>query len=101
MNMQALMQQAQRMQREMQKKQAELEAQTFNIESAGGAIKISIKGTRQIEKIEIDKDAIDPDDKEMLEDMIKIAVNEAISLVDKAFDELNAAMTNGMRMPGF
>lgn len=101
MNMQALMQQAQRMQREMQKKQAELEAKTFEVESAGCAIKITIKGTRAIEKIEIDRDAIDPDDKEMLEDMIKIAVNEAIAIVDRAFDELNSAMTNGMRMPGF
>ena len=101
MNMQALMQQAQRMQREMQKKQQELEAKTFHIESAGGAISIDIKGTRQIESIQIDKDAIDPDDKVMLEDMIKIAINEAISVVDAAFDQLNAQMTNGMRMPGF
>ena len=101
MNMQALMQQAQRMQREMQKKQQELEAKTFHIESAGGAISIDIKGTRQIESIQIDKDAIDPDDKEMLEDMIKIAINEAISVVDAAFEQLNAQMTNVMRMPGF
>ena len=101
MNMQALMQQAQRMQREMQKNQQELEAKTFHIESAGGAISIDIKGTRQIESIQIDKDAIDPDDKEMLEDMIKIAINEAISVVDAAFEQLNAQMTNGMRMPGF
>lgn len=101
MNMQALMQQAQKMQREMQKKQAELEAKTFSVDSAGGAIKVIIKGTRQIEKIEIDKDAIDPDDKEMLEDMIKIAINEAISVVDSAFDALNAQVTNGIKMPGF
>lgn len=99
MNMQALMQQAQKMQREMQKKQAELEATTFDLTSAGGAIKIKIKGSRQIESIEIDKDAIDPDEKEMLEDLIKVAINEAISLVDQAFEQLNNSMTNGMRMP--
>ena len=99
MNMQALMQQAQKMQREMQKKQAELEAQTFDVTSAGGAIKIKIKGSRQIESIEIDKDAIDPEEKEMLEDMIKVAINEAISVVDQAFDQLNDSLTNGMRMP--
>ena len=99
MNMQALMQQAQKMQKEMQKKQAELEAQTFGVTSAGGAIKIKIKGSRQIESIEIDKDAIDPEEKEMLEDMIKVAINEAISVVDQAFDQLNAPLTNGMRMP--
>ena len=83
----------------MQKKQAELEAQTFDVTSAGGAIKIKIKGSRQIESIEIDKDAIDPEEKEMLEDMIKVAINEAISVVDQAFDQLNASLTNGMRMP--
>lgn len=99
MNMQALMQQAQKMQREMQKKQAELEAATFELTSAGGAIKIKIKGSRQIESLEIDKEAIDPEEKEMLEDLIKVAVNEAISVVDKAFEELNASLTNGMRMP--
>ena len=99
MNMQALMQQAQKMQKEMQKKQAELEARTFDVTSAGGAIKIKIKGSRQIESIEIDKDAIDPEEKEMLEDMIKVAINEAISVVDQAFDQLNASLTNGMRMP--
>ena len=99
MNMQALMQQAQKMQKEMQKKQAELEAQTFDVTSAGGAIKIKIKGSRQIESIEIDKGAIDPEEKEMLEDMIKVAINEAISVVDQAFDQLNASLTNGMRMP--
>lgn len=99
MNMQALMQQAQKMQREMQKKQAELEATSFEVSSAGGAIKITIKGSRQIEKIEIDKDAIDPEDKEMLEDMIKVAINEAIKVVDDAFEKLNSSMTSGMRMP--
>lgn len=99
MNMQALMQQAQKMQKEMQKKQAELEATTFDVTSAGGAIKIKIKGSRQIESIEIDKDAIDPEEKEMLEDMIKVAINEAISVVDQAFDRLNSSLTNGMRMP--
>ena len=99
MNMQASMQQAQKMQKEMQKKQAELEATTFDVTSAGGAIKIKIKGSRQIESIEIDKDAIDPEEKEMLEDMIKVAINEAISVVDQAFDQLNSSLTNGMRMP--
>ena len=101
MNINALMQQAQKMQREMQKKQKELEEKLFELESAGGAIKLFIYGNRVIEKIDIDQDAIDPDDKEMLEDMIKIAINEAISVVDAAFDQLNAQMTNGMRMPGF
>ena len=101
MNMQALMQQAQRMQREMQKKQQELEAKTFHIESAGGAIAIDIKGTRQIESIKIDKDAIDPDDKEMLEDMLKIAINEAIEIIDNEHAKIQQKMASSMGMPRF
>ena len=101
MNMQQLMMQAQKMQRDMQKKQKELEAQTFHIESAGGAITIDIKGTRQIEKIEIDEDAIDPQDKEMLEDMIKIAINDAIAMIDKEHDKIQQKMASSMGMPRF
>lgn len=99
MNMNSLMQQAQRMQKELAKKQAELEEKLFEVVSSGGAIKVSIYGNRRIKKIDIDKDAIDPEDKEMLEDMIKVAVNEAIKVVDQAFEKLNSAMTGGMRMP--
>ena len=99
MNMNALMQQAQKMQKEMAKLQAELEARLFEVSSSGGAIKIAIYGSRKIERIEIDKDAIDPEDKEMLEDMLKVALNEAMALIDKEFDKLNAKFTSGMRMP--
>ena len=95
MNINALMQQAQKMQKEMQKKQKELEEKLFEIESAGGAIKISIYGDRTIEKIDIDKDAIDPDDKEMLEDMLKIA------LIDKEHEKIQQKMASSMGMPRF
>lgn len=101
MNINALMQQAQKMQREMAKKQKELEEKLFEIESAGGAIKISIYGNRTIEKIDIDKDAIDPDDKEMLEDMLKIAINEAIETIDKEHDKIQQKMASSMGMPRF
>ena len=99
MNINTLMQQAQKMQKEMQKKQKELEEKLFEIESAGGAIKISIYGDRTIEKIDIDKDAIDPEDKEMLEDMIKIAINDAMNLIDVENEKITKSMTSGMRMP--
>lgn len=101
MNINALMQQAQKMQRELQKAQKELNATLFNIESAGGAIKIAIYGSKQIDKIDIDKDAIDPDDKEMLEDMLKIAINDAISQIEEAQEKLVKKYTGGMNMPGF
>ena len=101
MNINALMQQAQKMQKEMAKKQKELEEKLFEIESSGGAIKISIYGNRTIEKIDIDKDAIDPDDKEMLEDMIKIAINEAIKVIDKENEKIQQKMASSMGMPRF
>lgn len=99
MNINALMQQAQKMQKDMEKAQKQLEATLFEVESAGGAVKVSIYGSRKIEKIDIDKDAIDPDDKEMLEDMIKIAINEAMDKIDNEQAKIQAKMTSGMKMP--
>ena len=99
MNMNSLMQQAQRMQKELAKKQAELEEKLFEVVSSGGAIKVSIYGNRRIEKIDIDNDAIDPEDKEMLEDMIKIAINDAMNLIDAENEKITRSMTSGMRMP--
>ena len=99
MNMNSLMQKAQRMQKELAKKQAELEEKLFEVVSSGGAIKVSIYGNRRIEKIDIDKDAIDPEDKEMLEDMIKIAINDAMNLIDAENEKITRSMTSGMRMP--
>lgn len=99
MNMNALMQQAQKMQREMEKQQRELEAKLFDVSSAGGAIQISIYGNRKINKITIDEDAIDKDEKEMLEDMLTLAINEALNVVEKEYEKLNAKLQSSMRMP--
>ena len=99
MNINALMQQAQKMQKDMEKAQKQLESTLFEVESAGGAIKISIYGSRKIEKIDIDKDAIDPEDKEMLEDMLKIAINEAMEKIANEQAKIQAKMTSGLRMP--
>lgn len=99
MNINALMKQAQKMQSDMTKAQRELEKTLFEFDSAGGAIHLSIYGNRKVEKIEIDKDAIDPDDKEMLEDMIKLAINEAIERIDEENEKIQAKLTSGMRMP--
>ena len=99
MSINALMQQAQKMQKDMEKAQKQLESTLFEVESAGGAIKISIYGSRKIEKIDIDKDAIDPEDKVMLENMLKIAINEAMEKIDNEQAKIQAKMTSGMRMP--
>ena len=99
MNMQALMQQAQKMQREMEKAQKDLEAKEFEIVSAGGGIKVIITGGKIVESIEIDEDIIDPEEKEMLQDMIVVAINEAITLVSKEEQKILAKQQANMRMP--
>ena len=99
MNINALMQQAQKMQKDLAKAQKALDETLFEISSAGGAITLKIYGNRKVESIDIDKDAIDPEDKEMLEDMIKVAFNEAIEKIDDENQKLQAKLAGGMRMP--
>ena len=100
MDINALMRQAQTMQKQMQKKQKEIEGKEFVVTSNGGAITVTIMGDKTVKSINIDNDLIDVDNKEMLEEMIVIAMNEAISKVEK---EMNSAMsdaTGGMNIPG-
>ena len=82
MNMQALMQQAQRMQKDMQKKQEEINSTVY--EGKSELVDVEVYGTKKIKKINIkNKDSFDAEDVEILEDMIKIAMNDAFSKVDK------------------
>ena len=85
-----MMNQAQKMQEEFLKMQQELENTEFSATAGGGAVKATMVGTRSLKSIEISPDAVDPDDVEMLQDLIVAAVNEAIS---KADDATNAAMS--------
>ena len=95
MNMQQMLIQAQKMQREMQKKQAELEAQEFTI-SKGGAVTVVVKGDKSVKSISIDKDAMDPDNKEMVEELIALAINEAIDQINAKEAEISSSMSGGM-----
>ena len=99
MNMNALMQQAQKMQREMEKAQKDLEAKEFEVVSAGGGIKVVITGAKEIKSIDLDKDIVDPDDKEMLQDMIVVAINDAIALVIEEEQKILAKQQASMRYP--
>ena len=99
MNINALMQQAQKMQREMEKAQKDLEAKEFEIISAGGGIKVIITGGKVVKSIEIDEDIIDPEEKEMLQDMIVVAINEAIALVINEEQKIMAKQQANMRLP--
>lgn len=99
MDMRALMQQATRMQQEMEKQQKELEAKDFTITSAGGGITVVITGAKVIKSIDIDEDIIDKDEKEMLQDMVVVAINEAISTVLAEEQKILAKQQANMRMP--
>ena len=95
-----MMKQAQKMQEEFLKMQQELESREFTAQAGGGAVKATMMGTRVLKSVEIDPEAIDPEDVEILQDMIIAAVNEAISMAD---DATNAAMSKlsplGMGLP--
>jgi hypothetical protein len=95
MNMQQMLIQAQKMQREMQKKQAELEAQEFTV-SKGGAVTVVVKGDKSIVSVSIDKDAMDPDNKDMVEELVALAINEAIEQIKAKEAEISASMSGGM-----
>ena len=95
MNMQQMIIQAQKMQREMQKKQAALEAEEFTI-SKGGAVTVVVMGDKSIKSVSIDKDALDPENKEMIEEMIVMAVNEAIEQIKAREEEISASVSGGM-----
>ena len=92
MNMQQMLMQAQKMQRELQKAQDELKKKEFTV-SKGGAVTVVVLGDKTIKSIDIDKDAMDPDNKEMVEEMIAMAVNEAHQKIDVESAEINEAIT--------
>ena len=83
MNMNALMKQAQKMQKQMEEAQAALAEQVVETTSGGGAVKVTATGKKEIKEIKINPDVVDPDDVEMLEDLILSAVNEALRQVNE------------------
>ena len=95
MNMQQMLMQAQKLQREMQKKQAELEEQEFTI-SKGGAVTVVVKGDKSIKSVSIDKDAMDPDNKDMVEELIALAINEAIDQIKAKEAKISSSVSGGM-----
>ena len=100
MNINALMQQAQKMQQQMTKKQKELESKEYEFTSNGGAIKIKMLGSKEMTSLEIDEDLLDKDEKEMLQDMLMVAFNEAISKIEEDFAEAMNGFSGGMKIPG-
>lgn len=99
-NMNSMIKQAQKMQEEMTKLQQELEEKVYDVTSGGGAVKVTITGKREITAIEIKPEVVDPDDVEMLQDLLVAAVNEAIRKVDDISEKEMSKITAGINLPG-
>ena len=96
MNINQLMKEAKKMQADMEKSQEELQAKEFESTAGGGAVSVKVSGSKQILELKLNKEVVDPDDVEMLQDLIITCVNEALRKVDAA----QAADMSKFNMPG-
>ena len=99
-NMNQMLKQAQKMQEDMTTLQTDLEAREYTATSGGGAVNVTVDGKHLIKSIKINPDIIDPDDAEMIEDLVTVAVNEAINNAIKTAEEEMGAITGGLNIPG-
>lgn len=95
-NMNNLMKQAQRMQRQMEENAKELETKEFTAAAGGGAVEVTISGKKEVVKVKLSEEVVDPDDIEMLEDLIVAATNEALRQVEEASQESMSKLTGGL-----
>ena len=100
MNQAAMMKQAQKMQQEMLRMQEELENKVFTATSGGGMVTAGVTGKHELQTLEINPEAVDPDDVEMLQDMIIAAVNEAMRAAEAESANNMAKLTGGMNLGG-
>ena len=99
-NMNQMMKQAKKMQAQMEKAQAALAEKEVEGTAGGGVVKVTANGHKQILNIEIQPEAVDPDDVEMLEDLVTAAVNEALKQVDELVAQEMGKFTSGLNIPG-
>lgn len=95
-NMNNLMKQAQKMQRQMEEAQKELEEKEVEAAAGGGAVKVKVSGKKEVLSVTIDPEVVDPDDVEMLEDLIVAATNEALRKMDEVSQSSMAKITGGL-----
>lgn len=99
-NLQQLAKQAQKMQEEMDAASTELEAKEYSATSGGGAVTVTVTGKMEVKTIDIKPEVVDPDDVEMLADLIAAAVNEAIRSAATEKEEVMTKISGGLNMPG-
>lgn len=99
-NMNSVLKQAQKMQEEMERVQSELEEKTVEATAGGGMVEVKVSGKKEILSIKIKPEVVDPDDVETLEDLVMVAVNDAIKQADDMMSEGMSAVTGGINIPG-
>ena len=95
-NMNNLMKQAQKMQRQMEESQKELESKEVTAAAGGGAVKVTVSGKKEIVKVELQEEVVDPEDIEMLQDLIMAATNEALRQIDEMSQAEMSKLTGGL-----
>ena len=100
MNQQAMMKQAQKMQQQMLQMQEEMERKTYTAKAGGGMVAAEVNGKHEIVSLTINPEAVDPDDVEMLQDMILAAVNEAMRTADAEAAQNMSRLTGGINLGG-
>jgi len=99
-NMQAMLKQAQKMQEQIELKKAELEQKEYVVSSGGGMVEVTVTGKHEVKAIGINPEVVDPEDVEMLEDMLVAALNEANRQIDEEAEREMDAATGGLNIPG-
>ena len=100
MNQAAMIKQAQKMQQEMLRMQEEMENKTYSATAGGGVVTASVNGKHEVVSLQIDPEAVDPDDVEMLQDMVIAAVNEAMRAADTEASNNMSRLTGGLNLGG-
>ena len=98
-NMNNMIRQAQKMQQDMMKAQEELESKTYEAQAGGGVVSASVSGKKELVSVTIDPEAVDPDDVEMLQDLIVAAVNEALRRASDDAASQMSKLTGGLNLP--
>ena len=98
MNQAAMMKQAQKMQQEMLRMQQEMETKTYTATAGGGMVKATVNGKHEVVDLQINPEAVDPDDVEMLQDMVMAAVNEAMRTADAEAANNMSRLTGGLNL---
>ncbi len=99
-NMNSMIKQAQKMQDEITALQTDIEAREFSATSGGGAVEVKVTGAKNIKSLTIKPEVVDPDDVEMLQDLVVSAINEAMNDVEKTTEEEMNKITGGVALPG-